>query len=81
MFTNFHIDNTIIKQIIALLSFIFAIIFAMLGIFTEPEGVLDASVNILIAQMLILCCTMLGLKIDFDLKERHMKTGEEQKTE
>lgn len=49
------------KQKLAAASFIAAFIFGVLGILLPPLGVVDSSVNILIAQLLILSATLLGV--------------------
>lgn len=53
--------NKYMKQKLAAASFIAAFIFGVLGILLPPLGVVDSSVNILIAQLLILSATLLGV--------------------
>lgn len=50
------------KKTLAYFAFFFAIVFALLGLLLPPMGVIDASVNMLIAQLLVLCATLLGIK-------------------
>jgi len=50
------------KKTLAYFSFFSAIIFALLGLLLPPMGVIDASVNVFIAQLLVLCATLLGIK-------------------
>lgn len=46
---------------LAYLSFLSAIIFALLGLFLPPQGEIDGSVLILVAQLLVFCATFLGI--------------------
>ena len=46
---------------LAFLSFLSAIIFALLGLFLPPQGEIDGSVLILVAQLLLFCATFLGI--------------------
>ena len=50
------------KTKLAILSFLSAIIFALLGLFLPPQGEIDSSVLILVAQLLVLCATFLGIR-------------------
>lgn len=50
-----------LKRILAVASFVFAIIFALLGILLPPLGVIDSSINLLIAQLLVLTATLIGV--------------------
>ena len=50
------------KQYLAVASFAAAILFAMLGLWMPPQGEIDSSVLILIAQLLVLCTTLLGIR-------------------
>jgi len=50
------------KKKLAVASWISAIVFALLGIFLPPIGVIDNSVLILIAQLLVACATFLGVE-------------------
>lgn len=55
-----------IKASMAVGAFCFAIVFAFLGLFLPPQGEIDSSVLILVAQLLVLCATFLGIR-DFHL--------------
>lgn len=54
------------KQKLALCSFAAAILFATLSLFLPPEGEIDSSVLLLVAQLLVLCTTLLGIKTERD---------------
>lgn len=49
------------KRRLAAASFGCAVLFGALGLLLPPLGVIDATVNILIAQLLVLCATLLGV--------------------
>ena len=58
------------KRKIALLSFCSAVAFAAAGLYLPPMGVIDSTVLMLVAQLLVLCATLLGVDSYFDkLKE------------
>ena len=65
------------KEFIAITSFICAILFACAALLIPPKGVIDSSVLVLIAQLLILCATFLGVESYVDIIKR--KTNEQQK--
>lgn len=58
------------KIILAYLSFIAGIGFGIAGLVVPPIGYIHSSVLILIAQLLVLCATLLGLNIKFDLERK-----------
>ena len=49
------------KRSIALLSFCSAVAFAAAGLYLPPMGVIDSTVLMLVAQLLVLCATLLGV--------------------
>lgn len=65
------------KLRLAVWSFIFAIGFGAAGIIMIPMGVIDTSVLLLIAQLLILCGTLLGGNITFDLEKKYFHADAE----
>lgn len=65
------------KEFIAITSFICAILFACAALLIPPKGVIDSSVLVLIAQLLILCATFLGVESYVDIIRR--KSNEQQK--
>ena len=73
------IERNTLKAYLAIASFVFAIIFAFTGMFCDPLGIVDRTVLILIAQLLFLCATMLGLRVDISKKEGEFHTGSESK--
>lgn len=73
------IERNALKAYLAVASFVFAIIFAFTGMFCDPRGIVDNSVLILIAQLLILCATMLGLRVDISKRDGEFHTGAESK--
>ncbi|MCF2562528.1 hypothetical protein I6E12_00140 [Prevotella brevis] len=50
------------KRILSVASFVCAIFFAAAGMMMPPQGEISGSVLILVAQLLILCATFLGIK-------------------
>ncbi len=50
------------KSKLAIAAFICAIVFAGVGMALPPQGVIDSSVLILVAQLFVLCATFLGIK-------------------
>jgi len=50
------------KKYLSVASFVCAMLFATAGMWIPPQGEIDSSVLILIAQLLVLCATFLGVK-------------------
>ena len=71
---KFNINHRII---LAYLSFIAAVIFAGIGIFTPPPGILDGSILILCAQLFVLLATLLGLNLKVDLQRKYFHAHNE----
>ena len=67
------------KLRLAVWSFIFAIAFGGAGIIMIPMGVIDTSVLLLIAQLLILCGTLLGGSFTFDLEHKYFHADVDEK--
>ena len=65
------------KEVIAVSSYLCAILFACAALVIPPKGVIDSSVLVLIAQLLILCATFLGVESYVDIIRR--KSNEQQK--
>lgn len=61
--------NTKIK--LSVWSFVFAMIFGTAGIIIAPMGIIDSSVLILIAQLLVLTGTLLGGSFTFDFQHKY----------
>ena len=61
------------KRRIALLSFGSAVAFAAAGLYLPPMGVIDSTVLMLVAQLLVLCATLLGVDSYFDKLKELMK--------
>jgi len=61
------------KRKIALLSFCSAVAFAAAGLYLPPMGVIDSTVLMLVAQLLVLCATLLGVDSYFDKLKELMK--------
>lgn len=55
------------KTKLATTSWMAAIAFALIGMLLPPAGQIDASVLILIAQLLVLCATFLGVDSYVDI--------------
>ena len=60
------------KRILSLASFVCAILFAAAGMMMPPQGEISGSVLILVAQLLILCATFLGIKDYRDIINRKL---------
>ena len=70
------------KIILAYLSFLAGIGFGIAGLAVPPIGLIHSSVLILIAQLLVLCATLLGLSVKFDLHRQIFHTqNPDQETE
>ena len=54
-------EGVFMKTKIALASFICAIVFGVAGLLIPPMGVIDSSVLIFVAQLLMLTATFLGI--------------------
>ena len=54
------------KRKIALLAFCSAVAFAAAGLFLPPQGEIDSTVLMLVAQLLVLCATLLGVDGYYD---------------
>ena len=54
------------KKKISLLAFCSAVAFAAAGLFLPPQGKIDSTVLMLVAQLLVLCATLLGVDSYFD---------------
>lgn len=51
-----------VRLTLSVAAFVSALIFAGLGMWLPPRGRIDASILILVAQLLVLCATFLGIK-------------------
>ena len=61
------------KKKISLLAFCSAVAFAAAGLFLPPQGKIDSTVLMLVAQLLVLCATLLGVDSYFDKLKELMK--------
>ena len=59
------------KRYLSVAAFICAIVFGLMGILLPPMGVIDSSVNMLIAQLLVLTATLLGVDSYVDKLKKH----------
>lgn len=66
------------KIILSYLSFLAAIGFGIAGLALPPLGFIHSSVLILIAQLLVLCATLLGLSVKFDLSRKYFHTQQQE---
>ena len=57
-------NNEKLKALIALCSFISAIVVGFIALFMPPEGVIDSSVLWWSSQLLIMVATLLGINLD-----------------
>ena len=74
---NFKINHRIT---LSYLSFFFAMGFAIAGISLPPVGQIFSSVLILIAQLLVLSATFLGLNVKFDLQNKYFHAHQHDST-
>ena len=63
------------KRKIALLSFCSAVAFAAAGLYLPPMGVIDSTVLMLVAQLLVLCATLLGVDGYYDKMKEILAPG------
>ena len=63
------------KRKIALLSFCSAVAFAAAGLIIPPQGVIDSTVLMLVAQLLVLCATLLGVDGYYDQMKEILAPG------
>ena len=61
------------KKKISLLAFCSAVAFAAAGLYLPPMGVIDSTVLMLVAQLLVLCATLLGVDSYYDKLRELMK--------
>ena len=61
------------KKKISLLAFCSAVAFAAAGLCLPPMGKIDSTVLMLVAQLLVLCATLLGVDSYFDKLRELMK--------
>lgn len=54
-----------VKLVIAFCAFLVASFLAIASLFIPPEGVIDSSALWAVAQFLIMCCTILGIDVEF----------------
>ena len=64
-----------VKITLAVLSFIAAIGFGVAGLIMPPMGSISGSVLILIAQLLVLCCTLIGIQLKIDLANKYFESS------
>jgi len=50
------------KKYMSVASFVAAVLFAAAGLLLPPQGEIDGSVLLLVAQLLVLCATFLGIR-------------------
>lgn len=61
------------KRKIALMAFGSAVAFAAAGLLLPPQGEIDGSVLMLVAQLLVLCATLLGVDSYYDKMREILK--------
>jgi uncharacterized membrane protein (GlpM family) len=54
-----------VKLIIAFCAFLVASFLAIASLFIPPSGVIDSSALWAVAQFLVMCCTILGIDVEF----------------
>ena len=63
------------KRKIALLAFCSAVAFAAAGLFLPPQGEIDSTVLMLVAQLLVLCATLLGVDSYYEKMKEILAPG------
>ena len=69
------------KVITFFILFFIGVAFGGWGMILPPEGIIDGSVLILIAQIFILAASVYGFEIHFDLKEGKFDAGQKKDPE
>ena len=65
-----------LKILVFIFLFLCGVAFGAWGMIVPPNGVIDSSVLILIAQIFILAASVYGFEIHFDIKEGKFDGGE-----
>lgn len=66
-----------IKKIIIISAMVWAIVLSLIALFIPPKGVIDPSVLILIAQILVLVATILGFNLTNIIKSNGTNSTKE----
>ena len=64
------------KILVFIFLFLCGLAFAAWGMIVPPNGVIDGSVLILIAQIFVLAASVYGFEVHFDIKEGKFDAGE-----
>ena len=64
------------KILVFIFLFLCGLAFGAWGMIVPPNGVIDGSVLILIAQIVVLAASVYGLEVHFDIKEGKFDAGE-----
>ena len=64
------------KILVFIFLFLCGLAFAAWGMIAPPNGVIDGSVLILIAQIFVLAASVYGFEVHFDIKEGKFDAGE-----
>lgn len=70
-------DNLVVKQIIAIVSFIASIVVGFIALFIPPAGIIDPSVLWWVAQLLVFTSGLLGINLTIDHKNKIATTKKE----
>ena len=65
-----------LKILVFIFLFLCGLVFAAWGMIVPPNGVIDGSVLILIAQIFVLAASVYGFEVHFDIKEGKFDAGE-----
>ena len=77
---NWFSDESI-KKTLSVSAFFASLVFAALGVWIIPMGILDKSILIWCAQLLLISAAYLGIKIDFDLNNKKFTSNVDVKPE
>ena len=64
------------KRLVCIFLFLCGLAFGAWGMIVPPNGVIDGSVLILIAQIFVLAASVYGFEVHFDIKEGKFDAGE-----
>lgn len=67
----------LIKNIISLCAFISAVVIAIMALWMPVVGIIDGSVLWFTAQLLVMCCSIIGIKFNPDVFKSHKNKSKE----
>lgn len=52
------------REVLSAVSFLSSVVIAFIALFIPPSGIIDSSVLWFTSQLLLFCCSLLGIKLD-----------------